>query len=73
MKRNTGPTRMRLLTLQQVMELTALSPSTICGLMDQAQFSRPVRIGSRAVRWFEREVVDHIASRPRTRRRRSPV
>ena len=34
-------------------------------LMDTAQFPQPIRIGRRAVRWVEQEVLDFIASRPR--------
>ena len=70
---NAGSTQMRLLTLQQVMDRTALSRSTIYSRMDQSLFPRPVRVGSRAIRWVEQEVFDYIASRPRTRPRRPLV
>ena len=33
--------------------------------MAESRFPKPIRIGSRAVRWVEQEVLDFIASRPR--------
>ena len=33
--------------------------------MAASRFPKPIRIGSRAVRWVEQEVLDFIASRPR--------
>ena len=55
----------QLLTLREVMQMTALSRSAVYVLMDTAQFPLPIRIGRRAVRWVEQEVLDFIASRPR--------
>ena len=55
----------RLLTLRDVMAATALSRSAIYALMAESRFPKPIRIGSRAVRWVEQEVLDFIASRPR--------
>ena len=55
----------RLLTLRDVMHITALSRSGIYALMAESRFPKPIRIGSRAVRWVEQEVLDFIASRPR--------
>ena len=46
------------------MHITALSRSAAYVLMAAAGFPRPIRIGARAVRWIEREVLDFIASRP---------
>ena len=57
--------RSRLLTLRDVMQMTALSRSAVYALMAASRFPGPIRIGARAVRWVEREVVDFIASRPR--------
>ena len=54
----------RPLRLSDVMHITALSRSAAYVLMATAGFPRPVRIGARAVRWIEREVLDFIASRP---------
>ena len=55
----------RLLTLRDVMAATALSRSAVYAMMAESRFPKPIRIGSRAVRWVEREVLDFIASRPR--------
>ena len=60
--RNVVP---RLLTLRDVTELTALSRSAVYALMAESRFPKPLRIGSRAVRWVESEVLDFIATRPR--------
>ena len=62
----------RLLTLRDVMAATALSRSAVYALMAESRFPRPIRIGSRAVRWVEREVLDFIASRPRAGSDRPP-
>ena len=55
----------RLLTLRDVTAATALSRSAVYALMAESRFPKPIRIGSRAVRWVEQEVRDFIASRPR--------
>jgi len=55
----------RLLTLRDVMRMTTLSRSAVYAMMAAARFPKPIRIGARAVRWVEREVLDFIASRPR--------
>ena len=57
--------RTRLLTLREVTAITALSRSAIYAMMAESRFPKPLRIGSRAVRWVEQEVLDFIASRPR--------
>ena len=62
----------RLLTLRDVMAATALSRSAVYALMAESRFPKPIRIGSRAVRWVEREVLDFIASRPRAGSDRPP-
>ena len=54
-----------LLTLRDVTQATALSRSAVYALMAASRFPKPIRIGSRAVRWVEQEVLDFIASRPR--------
>ena len=61
-----------LLTLRDVMAATALSRSAVYTLMAESRFPKPIRIGSRAVRWVEREVLDFIASRPRAGSDRPP-
>ena len=55
----------RLLTLRDVTAATALSRSAVYAMMADSRFPKPIRIGSRAVRWVEQEVRDFIASRPR--------
>ena len=62
---HTGGGMTQLLTLREVMQMTALSRSAVYVLMDTTQFPQPIRIGRRAVRWVEQEVLDFIASRPR--------
>ena len=62
----------RLLTLRDVTAATALSRSAVYALMAESRFPKPIRIGSRAVRWVEREVLDFIASRPRAGSERPP-
>ena len=62
----------RLLTLRDVMAATALSRSAVYALMAESRFPNPIRIGSRAVRRVEREVLDFIASRPRAGSDRPP-
>ena len=62
----------RLLTLRDVTAATALSRSAVYALMAESRFPKPIRIGTRAVRWFEREVLDFIASRPRAGSDRPP-
>ena len=55
----------RLLTLRDVTRMAALSRSAVYAMMAESRFPKPIRIGSRAVRWVEQEVLDFIASRPR--------
>ena len=62
----------RLLTLRDVTAATALSRSAVYALMAESRFPKPIRIGTRAVRWVAREVLDFIASRPRAGSERPP-
>ena len=62
---SAGEAMPRLLTLHDVKAITALSRSAIYALMAESRFPKPIRIGNRAVRWVEQEVLDFIASRPR--------
>ena len=57
----------RLLTLHEVMQMTALSRSSIYNLMARGRSPVPVRVTDHAVRWIEQEIRDFIASRPRAR------
>ena len=69
---SAGAAMPRLLTLRDVKATTALSRSAIYALMAESRFPKPIRIGNRAVRWVEQEVLDFIASRPRGGSDRSP-
>ena len=62
---SAGAAMPRLLTLHDLKAITALSRSAIYALMAESRFPKPIRIGNRAVRWVEQEVLDFIASRPR--------
>ena len=55
----------RLLTRQQIEEITGLTRSTIYRLMRSGQFPEPIRIGPRAIRWPQSEIESWIADRPR--------
>ena len=55
----------RLLTLRDMTAMTALCRSAVYALMAESRFPKRIRVGSRAVRWVEQEVLDFIASRPR--------
>ena len=59
----------RLLTLREVTRMTALSRSAVYALMGQSRFPKPIRIGSRAVRWVEQEVLVKGPLEPGGRRR----
>ena len=59
--------RERLIPCSEVQRLTGLSRSTIYAWMRQGRFPKPVRVGRRAVRWRLEEVLEFIATRPRTR------
>ncbi len=69
---SAGDAMPRLLTLRDVTAATALSRSAVYALMAESRFPKPIRVGSRAVRWVEREVLDFIASRPRAGSERPP-
>ena len=64
-QQTTGPVLPRLLTLRDVTAATALSRSAVYALMADSRFPKPIRVGARAVRWVEQEVLDFIATRPR--------
>ena len=72
MQPSAGNAMPRLLTLRDVTAATALSRSAVYALMAESRFPKPIRIGTRAVRWVEQEVLDFIASRPRAGSERPP-
>ena len=56
----------RLLRRPQVLEMIGLSKSMLYHLIELGLFPRPVRIGLRAVAWWQSEVVAWMESRERT-------
>lgn len=57
-----------LLRLPEVRSRTGFSRSRIYALMGKKEFPHPIRIGTRAVAWLEREINDWIQSRIRETR-----
>ena len=55
----------RLLRRQEVEALCGIARSTIYRLMKEGRFPQPLKIGERAVRWSEAEIVGWLASLPR--------
>ena len=58
-------TTFRLLPRREVESMTGLSRTSIYRLMRLGQFPEPVRVGPKAVRWSEEELVSWLASRPK--------
>ena len=57
-----------LLTRPEVLKLVTLHTSTLYSLMREGKFPKPVKLGegkNAGVRWYEDEVKEWIASRPR--------
>ena len=67
----TGTTD-RMLRLSEVRTRTALGRSTIYRLMRDGSFPEPLKIGPRAVRWWESEIEAWLAARPRSTGDRPP-
>lgn len=55
----------RMLHIDEVVELTGLSRSTIYKKMAKGEFPKPLKLGERAVRWRQSEVEAWLASLPR--------
>ena len=55
----------RLLTRAEVEYHVGLKRSSIYRGMRAGKFPEPIRIGARAVRWRESEILEFIESRPR--------
>lgn len=55
--------RQRLIRLEDVMKMTALSRSSIYACIAEGRFPKPLRIGRRAVAWRESEILNWISSR----------
>lgn len=54
----------RLLSRPEVEQLTRLSRSTIYRQIDSGDFPRPVRVGAKAVAWWESDVEKWRRTRP---------
>ena len=55
---------MRLLRVEEVMELTGLSSSTIRRYEACGRFPRSRQVGPNAVRWLDEELIDWMKSHP---------
>jgi prophage regulatory protein len=55
----------RILRWQGAMGLTQMSRSSITRAEEQDDFPKRLRLGKRAVGWYEDEIVHWLASRPR--------
>lgn len=55
----------RLLSRPEVEQAIGLKCSQIYNLMRKGTFPEPIKVGERAVRWRESEIVAYIDSRPR--------
>ena len=53
----------RMLNVREVGELTGCSTPTIYRRMQDDGFPRPLKLGVRAVRWYESEVREWLATR----------
>ena len=54
-----------MLRLRSVLQMTALSKSTLYRLIKQGKFPPPLRLTQRAVRWRREEVTGWLKKRPR--------
>ena len=55
---------LRLLTRREVERRTGLRRSAIYNKMNDGTFPRPVKVGTRNVRWRESDIIAWIQSRP---------
>ena len=57
----------KILKLPEVMDMTALSRSSIYAFISQGTFPKPIPLGPRAVGWSETEVLEWINQRAEMR------
>ena len=57
----------RLLRRRDVEARTGLSRTSIYRLMREGRFPEPLKVGPKAVRWPESEIIDWLAARPRAK------
>ncbi len=53
----------KLIKRQQVEERTGIGRAYLYRLMSEGRFPRPVRVGTRAVRWLESDIQEWIEAR----------
>ena len=58
-------TKRRLLDRHQVEHMVRMPRSTLYEAMAERRFPRPIRVGKRAVRWIEDEILEWMESRER--------
>lgn len=54
----------KLLKRPEVEEITGLSCASIYRLMSEGVLPRPIKVGTRAVRWRATDIADYLANRP---------
>ena len=54
---------MKVIRLQQVMEMTGLGRSTVYKYVSENWFPKPIPLGGRSVGWLESEVVEWIMAK----------
>ena len=57
----------RLLKIDEVVAMVALSESSIYRKMERGEFPHPIKVGVRAVRWWLSEILAWLARCPRAR------
>ncbi len=56
----------RLIRLEEVLEMCSISRSELYRQIADGRFPRPVKVGLRAVRWWQSEIDDWRGGLPRT-------
>ena len=54
----------RILRIEEVVQITSLSRSSLYQAIADGQFPPPVRVGAQRVGWRQAEIIEWIASRP---------
>ncbi len=62
----------RLLTRQQVCDLTGIGKSSVYRFVNENGFPPAIQLGARCVRWRQSEVLDWIETRPRAKGQSRP-
>lgn len=56
---------MRVIRLKEVAKRTGLSRSTIYQMLSESLFPQPIKIGERAIAFYEHEIDEWLANKPR--------